>query len=187
MKEDFPYIVCMRKKRILSKGARYHVSVRVNNKEMLLNTNAAKALFVALLRKAKSRYNFTIENYVIMGNHVHLLIVPGFDENLSRIMQWLLSGFAMTYNKRFNRSGHFWGERFFSRVIDTFFDYLRTFEYIDKNPVVAGLVTHISDWKFSGIYENRYGRRSLVSLLPDILYTFFPNHKRLYLTAMIND
>lgn len=175
----------MRKRRILNKGARYHVSVRVNNKEMLLNNIAAKSLFVALLRKAKRRYRFTIENYVIMGNHVHLLIVPGIEENLSRIMQWVLSGFAMAYNKRFNRSGHFWGERFFSRIIETFYDYVHTFDYIDKNPVVAGLVASICDWEFSGVFEHRYGPSSLVSLLPDILFPFFPLHTRLSLTMSL--
>lgn len=174
-------MVYMRKNRILKNGARYHVSVRVNNKEMLLRTTAAKKLFVALLKKAKKRYEFSIENYVIMGNHVHLLIVPGIDENLSRIMQWVLSIFAITYNKRFNRSGHFWGERFFSRVIESFFDYLNTFGYIDRNPIVAGVIDDICDWKFSGVYEHRNGRNSLLPRLPNHLSWFFPYHNRLCL------
>jgi putative transposase len=61
-------------------------------------------------------------------------------------MQWILSVYAMAYNKRFHRTGHFWGERFFSRIIDSFFDYLQTFEYIDKNPLVAGLISEICNW-----------------------------------------
>lgn len=176
----------MRRKRILKKGARYHVSIRVNNKEMLLKTVAAKTLFLALLRKAKQRYVFSIENYVIMGNHVHLLILPGTDESLSRIMQWLLSGFAMTYNKRFNRSGHFWGERFFSRVIESFYDYLNTFEYIDRNPIVAGLAGNEYGWKFSGVYEHRNGRNSLLTKLPNHLCSFFPYHQRLLLPKLLH-
>ncbi len=170
---------------MLKKGARYHVSVRVNNKEMLLDVSAAKILFIALLRKAKKKYHFSIENYVIMGNHVHLLINPGFNENLSRIMQWVLSGFARSYNKRFNRSGHFLGERFFSRVIDSFFDYLNTFDYIDRNPIVAGIASKKSDCKYSGVYEHRSGKQTLLAKLPNYLCCFFPQHVRLCLPVSV--
>lgn len=176
----------MRRNRVLKKGARYHVSVRVNNKEMLLDATAAKVLFVALLKKAKNKYHFSIENYVIMGNHVHLLILPGIDENLSRIMQWVLSGFAKAYNKRFNRSGHFWGERFFSRIIESFFDYLNTFDYIDKNPITAGITVNKTGWKYSGVYEHRSGKHTLLSKLPIHLSYFFPQHLRLCLPESVD-
>lgn len=176
-----PYIYNMRKNRILKDGARYHVSVRVNNKEMLLRSYTARALFLAILKKAKRKYHFSIENYIIMGNHVHLLIVPARNENLSRIMQWMLGGFALAFNKRFNRSGHFWGERFFSRIIESFHDYLNTYGYIDRNSVVAGLTTNIDNWKFSGAYEHTRGRRTILPIFPYYLYNFFPYHIRLML------
>lgn len=177
----FHYMHIVRKNRILRQGSRYHVSVRVNNKEKLLTSFAAKQIFLTVLCKARKRYKFTIDDYVIMGNHIHLVIFPGKDESLSRIMQWILSVYAMIYNKRFNRSGHFWGERFFSRVIESFFDYLHTFNYIDKNPFVAGLVAKNRNWRFSGAFEHRIGRCTTVKPLPVHLQAFFPQHIRLAL------
>jgi len=171
----------MRKNRVLRQGSRYHISVRVNNKEMLLNTPAARKLFLGVINKARKKYAFSIDNYVVMGNHVHLIMYPGINESLSRIMQWILSVYAMVYNKRFNRSGHFWGERFFSRIIDSFFDYLHTFDYIDRNPFVAGLVSEIYGWRFSGVFEHRYGRCHTVTPMPVHLMTFFPYHFRIAL------
>lgn len=166
----------MRKNRVLKNGARYHVSVRVNNRELLLKSCVAKLIFVAVLKKAKQKYKFSVENYVIMGNHFHMIINPQKDESLSRIMQWFLSVFARVYNKRFGRSGHFWGERFFSRIINSFSDYLNTFDYIDRNPIVAGLVTSIYEWKFSGVHEHRQGIFSFVENIPCCFSIFLQNH-----------
>ena len=108
----------MRRSRFLEDGARYHVTVRVNNKEMLLEPEEAKQLFETVLIRAKRRYSFSLGHFVLMGNHIHLIILPHSDESLSRIMQWILSVFALKYNKMTGRTGHFWGDRFFSSVLD---------------------------------------------------------------------
>ncbi|MDR0784301.1 MAG: transposase [Treponema sp.] len=73
-----------------------------------------------------------------MGNHIHFLIKPGKDANLSEIMQWIKCNFAKAWNKAHGRKGHVWGERFYSRIIGGIDDFLRTREYITENPVKAG-------------------------------------------------
>ncbi|HHU36125.1 MAG TPA: transposase [Treponema sp.] len=143
----------MRRSRFLEDGARYHVTVRVNNKEMLLEPEEAKQLFETVLIRAKRRYSFSLGHFVLMGNHIHLIILPHSDESLSRIMQWILSVFALKYNKMTGRTGHFWGDRFFSSVLGSLQQYLRTFDYISQNPVKAGLTEHCSTWRYSGIYH----------------------------------
>ena len=87
----------MRKPRELREGARYHVTARANRKEMILDSGAYKELFLSVLKRAKARYSFRIENFTIMGNHFHLVIVPGKGESLSSIMQWIMSVFAMAF------------------------------------------------------------------------------------------
>ena len=147
----------MRQCRIQKDGARYHVSARVNNKEMLLESGKVKRLFEDVLCRAKTRFVFQLENFVIMGNHYHLIIKPGKNENLSRIMQWIMSVFAMSYNRLFNHCGHVWGSRFFSRVLESLEEYVKVFEYIDNNPVKASLVDLGEDWKFGGLHHRRAG------------------------------
>lgn len=154
----------MRKKRILCEGARYHVSARINNKELFLETPAFKFLMEHVIARAKKKYNFRIENYVIMNNHFHLIIIPREKESLSRIMQWILSVFAMDYNRLTGHSGHVWGERFFSLILQTFMQYIRTSLYIDNNPLVAGLSDYLGEWPFSALF---YKKNNLHSDLLD--------------------
>lgn len=143
----------MRKSRFLEIGARYHITVRVNNKEMLLEPERVKQLFESVLIRSKHRYSYSLEHFVLMGNHIHLIIFPHRDESLSRIMQWVLSVFACSYNKMTGRTGHFWGARFFSTVLHSLQQYLRAFDYISQNPVKAGLTSHCALWRYSGIFH----------------------------------
>lgn len=140
----------MRKPRQLQDGARYHVSGRANRQEMILHADNIKDLFIDVLKRAKRKYGFRIENFCVMENHFHLIIQPGRGISLSSIMQWLMSVFAMSWNRRHGLKGHVWGERFFSRIIRSVRDFLQVFEYIDLNPVAAGLARKDTDWKYSG-------------------------------------
>jgi putative transposase len=107
---------------------------------------------------------------------------PGKNESLSRIMQWILSVFAMGYHRIYGTSGHVWGGRFYSTIIQNFRELLRVFEYIDLNPVAAGLVSAIEEWEFGGLYQRRTGNRTILGSLSEILLSFFPKHWQILLT-----
>lgn len=109
----------MRVPRRLQRGALYHVTVRANRREMIFNSDEVKRLFIMVLERASRKFTFRVDNFCIMGNHVHLLILPESGTSLSRLMQWILSVFAMAYNKKYGLTGHVWGERFFSRIVDS--------------------------------------------------------------------
>jgi len=175
--------VCMRKPRVLERGARFHVSGRANRKEMILDSPGMKACFLDVIVQAKKRFAFSIENFCIMGNHYHLIIRPGLDENLSKIMQWILSVFAMRFNRLHGLSGHVWGERFFSRILHSIGQYLMTFEYIDKNPVEANLVRSPDRWVFSGRAHRIRGYYGVVDPLPVYLATLLPERSLLRISC----
>jgi putative transposase len=107
----------MRHARELKEGARYHVTARANRKGMILDTSAMKELFLSVVKRAKMKYDFRLENFCIMGNHFHFVIQPGRGESLSAIMRWIMSVFAMAYNKIRGLHRTRWGCRFFSRII----------------------------------------------------------------------
>ena len=167
----------MRKPRQLREGARYHVTARANRKEMILDPKAAKELFLSVVRRARRRYDFGIENFCIMGNHIHFIIKPRRGENLSSIMQWILGVFAMAYNKMMGLTGHVWGERFFSRIIANRREFMEVFEYIDMNPVLAGLVSFPEKWLYGGLRHALEGRRDIVERLQGWIEKLFPNHR----------
>jgi putative transposase len=164
----------MRKSRELREGARYHVTARANRKEMILDSGACKELFLSVLRRAKGRYSFRIENFTIMGNHFHLVIEPGKGESLSSIMQWILSVFAMAFNRSHGYTGHVWGARFFSRIIDSLRDLIEVFEYIDGNAVNAGRVDDRRDWRYCGLWHSRNGRREILGEATELIKMLFP-------------
>jgi putative transposase len=142
----------MRKSRLLEPNAVYHVSVQVNRGEMAFSDEAMRALFLTFIKRAKKRYSFSIYNFCIMGNHIHLVIRPDKGSSLSKIMQWLLGNYAKAWNKAHGVKGHFWGDRFFSRIISsTVESFRRAFEYVSQNPVMAGLVTKMENWEYGGL------------------------------------
>ncbi|MDR2150712.1 MAG: transposase [Spirochaetaceae bacterium] len=100
-------------------------------------------------------------------NRSHFLITPEKGESLSSIMKWIKMVYAIRWNKRHNKTGHFWGDRFFSREIKDERDFWTVFEYIDQNPVAAGLVQKPEDWQYSGAYHREHGIVSIVSLVTD--------------------
>jgi hypothetical protein len=83
------------------------------------------------------------------------MITPGKGEKLSKIMQWILSVFAVQYNKRFGYQGHVWYDRFKSKILDGLSDFLHTFRYIAENPVRAGMAKRPWEHYFNGISNIR--------------------------------
>ena len=147
----------MRKKRELKKGASYHIYARINRQEYLLQTVFIKKMFMAVLKRAKRKYSFQIGNFCIMGNHIHFILKPLKGDSLSAIMQWILGVFAQKYNRTFDLKGHVWYDRFKSKIIIDFRQYLHTFIYIANNPVKAGIVGSPGDYTYSGIYDLQKG------------------------------
>ncbi|MFA5929121.1 MAG: transposase [Candidatus Margulisiibacteriota bacterium] len=147
-----------RKPRELIPHTAYHVTARINRQEMILENDEFKELFLQVTKRAKEKYSFKIRNFCLMGNHIHLDIEPSETENLSRIMQWILSVFARYYNNINDYKGHVWYDRFKSKAIQSFQQLINTFVYIANNPVRANLVDHPLKYAYSGIsyYKNNH-------------------------------
>jgi REP element-mobilizing transposase RayT len=160
----------MRKRRQLQEGATYHVTSKINRGNMDLQTQAIKFLFMAVAKMAKKKFDFVLYNFCIMDNHIHFLIKPGNNESLSKIMQWIKGNFARKWNKIHGTDGHLWGERFYSRIIKDVDDFLKTDNYIEENPVKAGLVRKAHDWLFSGLFHRLHKIFSLVDPLDEWLF-----------------
>ena len=158
-------------------GAEYHVTARVNRGEKIFLTRENRELFLCILKRARKKFKFSLKNFCIMGNHVHFLIKPGNGESLSKIMQWLLSVFAKLWNKKHNLSGHLWGDRFFSRVIMGFLDFIKVFVYIDYNPVVAGMVEKPEKWMYGGLWHHKKGLTEIISSMDPLELEYFPEHR----------
>lgn len=129
----------------------FHVVARANRQEFILNSDEIKIMFLTVVRRAKGKYRFNLTNFCIMSNHFHFMINPGKGENLSKIMQWILSVFAVRFNKRFGLNGHVWYDRFKSKILDGLKEFLHAFCYIAENPLRAGIVNYPWEHAFNGV------------------------------------
>ena len=153
----------MRNNRELVDGAAYHVTAQANRQEFIFNSDIVKEMFLKTIERAKEKYEFRIDNFCIMDNHIHLLIEPLKGESLSKIMQWILGVFAQKFNRFFKLKGHVWYDRFKSVVIQDFEQYVRVFRYISNNPVVAEMVKRAVEYRYNGIFHLANGIYKIVS------------------------
>ncbi len=147
----------MRKRREIIPEATFHICARANRQELILEDEQIKLLFLDVLKRAKKKYAFIFTNFCIMGNHIHLEITPKDEVSISKIMQWILSVFALQYNKLFGYKGHVWYDRFKSKIIKSLQQLINTFLYIANNPVRAELVSHPLEFIYSGITFHKKG------------------------------
>lgn len=141
-----------RKRRQLKKGADYHVTATINRREEIFKEKQFKQLFLQVVKDAKKKYKFSLKNFCIMDDHLHLIIKPLKKESLSRIMQWILSVFAVRFNKKMGYEGHVWKARFYSKIIHSIKQLINTFRYITENPVIGGIVKNAVDHDLNGIW-----------------------------------
>lgn len=116
----------------------------------LRNPEIAELVQNALLHFDKQKYKLIA--WVIMPNHVHLLLRPLENVELGAIIHSIKSFTAVKANRILNRTGKFWQEDYFDRFIRNFEHYEKTIHYIEMNPVKAELCDKPSDWKFSSAY-----------------------------------
>jgi hypothetical protein len=89
--------------------------------------------------------------FIVTCNHVHLVLFDASgSESIPRAMQFIASRVGQEYNRRKNRQGVFWQDRYHATAIESG-DYLwRCIVYVDLNMVRAGVVDHPAEWKCSG-------------------------------------
>jgi len=125
-------------------GSFHHVITRAVDGKKIFAEESDQRDFIKRLSKLVSEDCLGIHAWVLMSNHAHLLVEVG-RTTLSRTMQRLLSGFAMSYNRREKRKGHLFQARFRSILIDKDSYFLELIRYIHLNPLRAGIVSDFSD------------------------------------------
>ncbi|MDR0638074.1 MAG: hypothetical protein LBG27_04090 [Spirochaetaceae bacterium] len=107
----------MRQERELAEHVWYRVQTSVNISEPLFRLPEAKALFLGVLRETERRYGFDMRGLVIEEGSVSFSIKPGDGLKLPLIMQRLKQTFSARFNARTGRTGHVWGERYWSEIL----------------------------------------------------------------------
>jgi putative transposase len=137
-----------RKPRQEVEGGVHHVVARGNGKQTVFLADRDRVFYVSLLARAVRRYQWMCLAYCLMDNHVHLLIETP-EPTLGAGMGWVQGQYAQTFNKRYERSGHVFQDRFHSTLVQTDEQLWVTARYIAMNPVEAGLCATAAAWPWS--------------------------------------
>lgn len=145
-----------RRARVTHAGVPQHVIQRGNNRAACFFADADYRIYLDCLMEGATRYGCDIHAYVLMANHVHLLVTPETDASLAHMMRHLGSCYVQHVNHRHQRSGTLWEGRYKSSLIDSEGYLLTCYRYIELNPVRAGTVEEASDYRWSS-----YGTHAL--------------------------
>ena len=155
--------------RLTVTGYPHHVILRGNNRQDIFREPADYQRMLDLLFEHSRTNKVDVHAYVLMGNHLHLLLTPQQDQALSKMMQAVGRSYVQAFNKRHARTGTLWEGRYRSTLIQTDRYLLACMAYIDLNPVRAQMVTQPEDYEFSS-YGHYSGRRTDRLITPHALY-----------------
>lgn len=125
-------------------GALHHVMVRGIEGSPIVNDDGDRADFVDRLARLSAASGLSVFAWALMTNHAHLLVKSGA-QGLSAFMRKLLTGYAISYNKRHKRHGYLFQNRFKSIVCQEDQYFLQLVVYIHLNPLRAGLVRTLDE------------------------------------------
>ncbi|WP_094603811.1 hypothetical protein SPSIL_042210 [Sporomusa silvacetica DSM 10669] len=147
-----------RKPRVHYEKAIYHVIARGNNKDRIFLDSEDKYKYLDLVDRYRRKYNFEIYAYVLMDNHIHLLICVN-DTPLSKIMQGIQQTYTSHFNRKYQHVGHVFQQRYKAILCDNDAYLLKLVCYIHQNPCRANLPDQIGyAWSSHADYMAGHGR-----------------------------
>lgn len=153
-------------------GQPLHVIQRGNDRKPVFFGAEDYAQYREWLISAAEENELAVHAYVLMTNHVHLLVVPGTAQSLPRTMQSLGRRYVRHINARYRRTGTLWEGRYRAAPIDSDEYFIDCCRYIELNPVRARMVEHPRQYRWSSYLAHAEGRE-------DVLAAFHPVLRRL--------
>lgn len=135
-----------------------HLIIRGNNQETIFREDDDYLFYLEVLTRACLKHHCSLHAYVLMPNHVHLLLTPHREQSVGKAVQMLGRYFVQYFNKRYDRKGTLWEGRYKATVIDAEHYLLACSQYIELNPVRCGLVENPDDYIWSSYGHNALGK-----------------------------
>ena len=146
-----------RRRRIFVPGYPLHVVQRGNDRRAIFLDDNDRTRYLNFLVEAAERHACAIHCYVLMGNHVHLLMTPVNADALPRTMQSVGIRYVRYFNTTYGRTGGLWEGRYRASLVNTDRYLQACYRYIELNPVRAYLVADPADWPWSSHRRHAFG------------------------------
>lgn len=157
----------------------YHITIRGINRQDIFLDDEDRTHFLDIVSICKDITGMKLYNYALMSDHIHLQVAAG-NESISTTMQRIQVRFVRWYNKKYDRVGHLFQNRFDSRVITNERGLLAVWHYIMRNPANAGMESYPGEryfWTGYGDYfpakapasSGYYGELTDIELIQDLV------------------
>jgi putative transposase len=147
-----------RRARLSIPGIPWHIIQRGNNRSVCFFAEEDYQLYLFHLDRLARKFGCAIHAYVLMTNHVHLLLTPAKADSAALLMKHLGQHYVQYVNREYRRSGTLWEGRFRSCLTQQEDYVLACYRYIELNPVRAGMVKRPQDYRWSSYHANALGR-----------------------------
>jgi len=166
-----------------------HVIVRGNNRDPIFFDDVDYQFYLEKLKQACEKHECDLHAYVLMTNHVHLLITPHTQHGLGKVMQMVGRYYVQYFNHSYQRTGTLWEGRYKATLIDSERYLLTCYRYIELNPVRAGMVEHAADYPWSSYRFNGLGQDNVLVVPHDEYLKLADNAQERQLTyrALFNN
>ncbi|MDX2349630.1 MAG: transposase [Porticoccus sp.] len=145
--------------RFVIPGQPQHVIVRGNDRQPIFYADEDYRFYLEKLKQACDKHQCDLHAYVLMTNHVHLLMTPHTEQGIGKVMQMLGRYYVQYFNYTYERTGTLWEGRYRATLIDSERYLLTCYRYIELNPVRAqDMVDHPSKYPWSSYGYNAMGQ-----------------------------
>lgn len=155
--------------RIYVENQPQHVIQWGNNREPIFADPQDYRFYLDCLKEAAERNGIAVHAYVLMTNHVHLLVTPLDEASIGKTLQSLGRRYVQYFNYTYDRTGTLWEGRYKATLIDSERYLLTCMRYVELNPVRAGMVARPGDYQWSSYSFNAQGAENPL-VIPHLLY-----------------
>ena len=118
------------------------------NRQPIFENDGDRLHFMSVLKECKEISGFRLHAFCLMPNHLHFLIEPA-GEPLDLVFRRIGIRYAVWYNRKHQRAGHLFQDRFRSENVENDLYYMTVLRYILQNPMKAGLEPHLGTYRWS--------------------------------------
>ena len=146
-----------------------HIVHRGHSRSPVFFEDQDYVTYLYWLGEASKKYDMAIHAYVLMTNHIHLLVTPKEGRNVSLFMQYLGRRYVPYINHKYGTSGSIWEGRYKSSLVEEDQYVLSVMRYIELNPVRANMVASPSHYRWSS-FAHHAGTRKISMIRTHPLY-----------------
>jgi len=148
--------------RFVIPGQPQHIIQRGNNRNVIFVAEEDYRFYLEKLAEACRKFKCDLHAYVLMTNHVHLLITPSTKDGIGKVMQLLGRYYVQYFNYQYRRTGTLWEGRYRATLLDSERYLLTCSRYIELNPVRAAMVQFPEEYPWSSYHGNALGKEDIL-------------------------